>query len=166
MAVVTVKSAAITNRDATPVVLNNARITGAPVQRAAGIVAMTNGDSAASKFLIAQVPSNAIISSAKLSVLAGGTTGAGDLGVYQTTANGGAVVDADFFASAVSVVAALTKSEVIGESGVYNPADMEKPLWQALGLTADSARFYDIVLTLTTAVDATKSLLGEVEYTV
>jgi hypothetical protein len=67
-----------------------------------------------------------------------GTTVAADVGLYDTAANGGAVVDADFYASAVSFA-----------SGPYNAVDVtyealvaggslangEKRIWEALGLT-------------------------------
>jgi hypothetical protein len=165
MAVVTVKSAAITNRDATPAVLNNARIVNSNIQRAAGIVNVANGDSIASKYLICSIPSNAIVSDIKATKAAAGTVGAGDIGLYQTTANGGAVVDADFYASAQSIVAALTKTSVVHESGVYPYTSMEQPVWQALGLTSDPVREYDLVMTLTAATDAASVVLFEVEFT-
>jgi len=164
MAVVAVKSAAITNRDATPAVLNNSRVEYAQKLAVGGIVAVTSGDSAASTYRFGQVPSNAVVRSIKLSAPDIGTTTTMDIGIYQTTQNGGAVVDADFFASAVVLNAgAINKSEVVNESGVYNVADMEKPLWQALGLTADSHRMYDIVGTLVGAADGTGSVLLEGE---
>lgn len=167
MPVVTTKSAAITNRDATPKVINNARVTGAPIIRAAGIVAVANGDSIASKYLFCSVPSNAIVSSVKVSCPDIGTTTAMDVGVYRSTADGGAVVDADHFASGVALNAgALNKSEVVNESGVTTVDELEKPLWEALGLSADPALVYDIVGTLTGAADAAGSILLEVEYTI
>jgi hypothetical protein len=85
------------------------------------------------------------------------TTCAGDVGVYQTTDNGGAAVDVDFFASAQSLAAALANSDVTHEADAadagagYGLADVEKQLWQALGLTADPCRDYDVAVTLTAA---------------
>jgi hypothetical protein len=167
MAVVTTKSAAITNRDSTPAVLNNARIEAGALKSAAGIVAIANGDSATSKLLFCQLPSNAVVRSVRVSSPDIGTTTAMDLGIYQTTQNGGAVVDADHFASALSLNGgALNKSEVANESAVYDVDDMEKPLWQALGLSADSQRMYDVVGTLTGAADAAGSVFVEVEYAI
>lgn len=167
MAVVTTKSDQITNRDATPRTPNDGRISGGRIQRACGVVDIANGDSVASKFIACSVPSNAVVASVKLTSPDIGTTTAADVGLYQTTANGSAVVDADFFGSGVSLSGgAITKSEVAFESGVYTIANSEKPLWEALALSADSKRDYDIVLTLTGAADAAGSVLVEVEYTV
>lgn len=166
MAVVTTKSAAITNRDATPAVLSNARITGAPIQRAAGLVAVANGDSVGSIYIFCSVPSNAIVHDVKVTSADIGTTTIADFGVYQTTANGGAVVDADHFGSAVSLKdGAIAKSSVVHESTVYPYTSIEKPLWEALGLSADSNRMYDVAATLTGASDAAGTILVEVEYT-
>lgn len=168
MAVVTTKSTQITNRDSTPAVFNNGRTTKSELTHARAVVAIANGDSATSKYLAVSVPSNAVIVAVRLSAPDIGTTTAADVGLYQTTANGSAVVDADFFASAVSLNGgAINKSDVTFESGVgYLIANGEKPLWEALALTADSARDYDVVLTLTGAADAAGSVLVEVDYTV
>jgi hypothetical protein len=167
MAVVTVKSTQITNRDATPVVFANGRVDGAQVRHARGVVALANGDSIASKYIACSVPSNAVVVSVRVSAPDVGTTTATDVGLYQTTANGSAVVDADFFGSGVSLASGpYLKTEVSQESGVFTLANGEKPLWEALGLTADSAREYDVVLTLTAASDAAASVLVEVDYTI
>jgi len=167
MAVVTVKSNQITNRDASPRVPVDGRIAGGRIQQAKGVVAISNGDSTGSKYLVCSVPSNAVVSSVKITAPDIGTTTAADVGLYQTTANGGAVVDADFFGSAVALNAgAITKSEVAFESGVYTIANAEKPLWEALGLTEDSNREYDLALTLTGDANAAGSVLVEIEYTI
>lgn len=167
MAVVTVKSAQITNRDATPSVLNNGRVVRSDIKHARGVVAISNGDSIASKFIACSIPSNAVVTSVRLSAPDIGTTTAADVGLYQTTANGGAVVDADFFGSGVALNAGpYTKTEVSLESGVYSIANQEKAVWDALGLTTDPTRDYDVVLTLTGAADAAGSVLVEVDYVV
>jgi hypothetical protein len=112
-----------------------------------------------------QVPSNANIKQVLLSCDDIGTTTVADVGIYQTTANGGAVVDADFFASAVSLKdGALADSNVTHESGAYGVEDIEKPLWEALGLSADSHRMYDVALTLTAASDAAGTVSLKVFY--
>lgn len=165
MAVVAIKSAQITNRDATPRVINNPRVTSGVKQVALDTAVITNGDSVASTYRIAQVPSRAIVTAIRISAPDIGTTTAADVGLYRTTLDGGAVVDADFFASAVSLNAgAISKSDVTFESGVFTLANGAKPLWEALGLTADPGYDYDIALTLTGAADATGTALVEIEY--
>lgn len=166
MAVVTTKSTQITNRDAQPRVLSNARVSKGDVTHARGVVAIANGDSATSKLLFCSIPSNAVPMSVRVSSPDIGTTTAMDLGLYRNTADGGAVVDADFFASALALNAgALSKSEALYESGVVTIANGEKPLWELLGLSADPNVIYDVVGTLTGAADAAGSVLVEVDYT-
>lgn len=166
MAVVTTKSTQITNRDATPRVLNNGRVDGGRVHHARGVAAAANGDSVGSKLIFCSLPSNAVPVSARVTSPDIGTTTAANLGLYRTTADGGAVVDADFFASALSLSGgALTKSEALFESGVVTIANGEKPLWELLGLTADPQVMYDVVATLTGAADAAGSILVEIDYT-
>ncbi len=166
MAVVTTKSAAITNRDATPVVINQGRIGGGRVQQMRGVVAIANGDSIGSKFIVGSIPSNAIPVSVRITSPDIGTTTVADVGLYQTTANGSAVADVDFFGSAVSLKdGALSKSEIVNENtAVATPANGEKAIWELLGLSADSTRDYDVVFTLTGAADGAGSVLLEVDY--
>lgn len=164
MAVVTVKSAAITNRDSTPVVISNSRVTGDRVKTTRGVVAVTSGDSIGSKYIACSIPSRAIPVSVRVTAPDIGTTTAGDIGLYQTTARGSAVVDADFFKAAFSLNGgAVTKSEAVN-GNIQTVANSEKVIWDLLGLSADSTRDYDVVLTLTGAADASGSVLIEVDY--
>lgn len=168
MAVENLKSAAITNADATPLVLTNARIMAGAMREAIGTKQASASASIASTYTLCRVPSNARISEVILSCDAFDTTGAADVGVYQTADNGGAVVDADFFASAVVLTTALPNTAVTHESGVFGIEDVEKPLWEALGLTADPMRDYDIALTLTAAngAGATPDVTLRVRYAI
>lgn len=155
MATVTVKSGPITNRDSSPRVLNNSDVEGGRMVESVGTVEVTSGDSIGSTFLMCQIPSNARVSDILVSSDDIGTGTAGDIGLYQTTANGSAVVDADFFASALSLSGgALLQSIAQHESAVFGVEDLEKTVWEALGLSADPKRNYDVVLTLTAAADA------------
>lgn len=102
--------------------------------------------------IIKNVPSNFRITT----VWAGGddasAAGAFDLGVYQTELNGGAVVDADRFGSAL---AKNVNAEVFAESTVLTPYKRGLRLWEILGLSADSYRQYDICATPTTSFTTT-----------
>lgn len=165
MAVVTTKASTITNRDATPRVINDGRLERGMLRSAVGSVAVGAADSATSKFLIAQVPSSALVRAVYASCVAGMTTLAGDVGVYRTTADGGAVVDVDLFASAQSFASALSRSDITNESTTYTTTLREQPLWQAAGLTSDPNSMLDIVVTVTTANTGAAGSLGlEVQY--
>ena len=162
MAVVTTKSSQITGRDASPKALANSFLSKAKMNRSAGLVTAVSGDSIGSKYMFTSVPSSALVSSVLVSCPDIGTTGTMDLGLYQTTENGGAVVDADFFKAAIDVHSgALTKSEVLFGNQV-TVANAEKRLWEVLGLAADPGVFYDVVGTLAAAQDAGGAILVEV----
>jgi hypothetical protein len=155
MAVETLKSVGITNRDASPPVLNTAGRVGAAgrvFEVFDGIAIMPASASVGSTIRCVSVPSSAVVSSVKVHSGAQ-AAGAFDIGVYRNTRDGGAVVDADFFASAHSVAAAVLGVEVSEESTVYTIAKQKQPLWQAVGLTSDPGGELDIVATCaTTAV--------------
>lgn len=166
MATVSVSSTQITNRDASPRVLNNARIIKGAVQMTCGTLEASAADAAGSKYKLCQVPSNARIAQVLLSCDDLGTAGAADIGIYKTTADGGAVVDADHFAAAQALTSALKNSDVTFSSGVYGIEDVEKPLWEALGLTTDPRIDYDIVATVTTATESAGTVSLQVTYVV
>lgn len=164
MAVVTTKSTAITNRDATPVVLNAGAISKGGLKNALGVVTAANGDSIASKYLFCSIPSNAKVRSVLVSCPDIGSTGTMDLGLYKSTADGGAVVDADFFKAAIDTHSgALTKSEVVF-GNIITPANCEQSIWQLLGLSSDPNLVYDVVGTLAAAQDAGGAIAVEVVY--
>jgi hypothetical protein len=170
MAVVTVKSGAITNRDATPRVHSNPGLLDGMGRKFVGTAEAANGDSIASKYILGQLPSNARNVLIKLYCDAI-TTCAGDVGIYRSTEDGGAVVDVDFFASAQSLASAITTGTEVQheadatDAGVgYGLADLEKPLWQALQLTADPGVVYDVVVTLTAAAASAGTIALRGEY--
>lgn len=166
MAVVTVKSTQITNRDATPRVNATGRSFSAPTLHATGACAVTSGDSATSKYLFCSVPSKAKVVSVRVSSPDIGTTTTMDIGLYRNTADGGAVVDADFFKAAVVLNAgAITKSEV-WNGNVITLANAEKVIWEHLALTSDPNVVYDVVGTLVGAADGTGTVQVEIEYTI
>lgn len=166
MAVVNVKSGPITGMDAVPVEMQKASLSGGNVKCAVGTAVVTNGDSIASTFRMCRVPSNCVPLVAFVGCDAI-TSAAADLGVYRTAKDGGAVVDADAFASALSIASALTTAitNQVHESGVDGVEDAEKELWEILGLTADPNVQYDITFTLTAAATATGDLTLRFFYT-
>lgn len=164
MAVVDVKSTLLTNRDAAPRTINPVVNDGARVRSKAFTVEVTNGDSIGSTFRLCDLPSNARINSIRIFCDAI-TSAAADFGLYQTTANAGAVVDADAYASAQTIATANALGiEVMFEA--RNVANVGKRVFEDAGLTADPYRDYDLVATLTAAATATGTLSGIVEYVI
>lgn len=162
MAVVTTKSAALTAMDTAGAALPVSRQARSDMQVAVGKVEVANGDSIASILKFCRVPSNCRISQLMLRCTA--ITGAiGDFGAYR--ADTGAVIDADFFASAQTMASALTTpTDITNESTTYTPTMAEQPLWQALGLSADPVCQIDICATLTAAATAAGQATLEVRY--
>lgn len=162
-----IESSAITNRDAVPSTINGAHLEKGVIREIVGTVEMGTAD-AGSIYRFGQVPSNARISEVLIWCDDVGTAGAADVGVYQTTQNGGAVVDADFFAAAVDLNAAALHgyNATHRNSSGFGIEDAEKRLWDALGLSVDSNRMYDIAMTSTTAAATGGTLTLKVRYVV
>jgi hypothetical protein len=175
MAVVTTKTAAILALDGTPIA-ESTKGEGAPFtpKHHRGRITAVSGDSIASKYVFARVPSLCIVENVRVENDA--VTGAAmDVGVYfahdsrhiSPGQTAGAVIDADFFATAFSVATANTATggvDVTDESGAYTLAKREQPLWQALGLASDPGGKFDIVGTLTAAATAGGDIMLRVSY--
>ncbi|MDE4918350.1 hypothetical protein ACUXAV_000390 [Cupriavidus metallidurans] len=164
MAVVTVKSTVITNRDAVPAVINDGRLERGSLRSSHGYVTATNGDSANSKYVLASVPSSAMVRQILFSCANLGASSAINLGVSRNTKDGGAAVSASLFASAQATSAALSNSDVTNQSGSFTLDKQEQPLWQAAGMAADPGGTLDIVATVSVAIAATGLLGANVEY--
>lgn len=153
MAVVNLTSANLTARNTGALV--NAAAASVRTEAVVDQMTVNNTDSIGSTFRISRIPSNAIVTSG--SVFCGAiTSAAADIGLYQTPANGGAVVDADFFVAAQTIATASPGINILGgNTATYGPANRNKRVWEVLGLAADPQRDYDVVLTLTAAATAT-----------
>lgn len=157
MAVVLLKSTSITNLDTTPPIKNPFYKAEAPLREAIDTFSITSGDSAASIYRVVRVHSSWRISSVLVDAPDIGTTTTADIGLYDTAANGAAVVDVDFFASAIVLNAgAIANSDVTHEAGTTPPISAYGTrLWEQLSLTSDPSKWYDVALTLVGAADGT-----------
>ena len=156
MAVVALKSTAITNATATPRVLNQANFAAGNLRASQGIAAVANGDSIGSTYRLFRLRSSDSVHAMRVYCTAI-TSAAADIGLYDIdTVNAGAVVDVDFFASAQSIATALSGTDVTFEAGAAGGliTNAEKRVWEGLGLTADPFKEYDVALTLTAAATA------------
>lgn len=166
MATVSVSSTQVTNFDAVPRVKTAASVHKGAMQVSCATAEAGAANDIGSRYKMCIIPSNARVVQVLLSCDDLGSVGLADIGIYQTTENGGAVVDADHFASAQALTSALKNSDVTFESGVYGVEDIEKPLWQALGLSADSKRDYSVELTLTEANESAGTITLQVVYAI
>lgn len=154
-AVVALSSEMITDLDEAGVDLVPAYRTHGRLREMAESFSVANGDSIGSTYRVFRVWSGWRVSALILDTPDIGTTGIADFGLYKTAADGGAVVDADFFASAQSLSGgALANTDITRENAVITPANADKRIWEQLGLTADPLIWYDVVATLTAASDA------------
>jgi len=166
MAVVTVKSQAITNRDASPKVINDAAHAAAALRGFQAGVAVASGNSANSKYILGQIPSNAVVHSLRLTAPDIGTTTVGHVGLYKTTADGGAVVDADFFIASQSFKDGAIAALEVSNGNLITTANSYRKVYELLGLSADPAISYDVVITLTGDADAAGTILAKCLYAI
>jgi hypothetical protein len=164
----TLKSTAITNREATPRVMNNAGAGGPGMARVTYgyIASVTAALSATSIIRLCEVPSNAIVSSVKVT---SGAQGAGkfNIGLYRNNTDGGALVASgsdSFFTTDLDCASAVLDQECVMKATSGNTlAKRNQPLWQALGLTSDPGTTFDVAATVhTTDVTTGTGALGAV----
>ncbi|MNJ22224.1 hypothetical protein D3C77_165920 [compost metagenome] len=170
MAVVNVKSTAVTAGDAFPQTLTQQKIDGGRLRERVGMAEATATDSIGSVYRLVRIKSGDRVSRLLLSCDAI-TTAVGNIGLYDiASVNAGAVVDADFFASAQDLTAALVNADVTHEADAadagagFGLADVEKQIWQALGLAADPGKQYDVAITLTVAATGAGTLVLRMQY--
>lgn len=148
MAVVNTLATPVSNADASPVVPNYPKLVNGDLRCSAGSVTKAGSDSNASTYRLARLPSHARI--VGLGIKSAAITGMTDvdIGVYQTAANGGAVVEKDALEDGLDMSSAI--NTIAGPGGVA-AADGLKPLWELLGLSEDPGIDYDIVATANAA---------------
>jgi hypothetical protein len=151
MAVVNVVSQTITDLTAVPVVKTNNIERGGFLKCAADSAAFAASDDT-SVARVLRVKSGDRVHQLLFASDDLGTGGTVDVGLHQTAENGGAVVDADFFASAINTdSAAVVWTDITQESGVIDIIAADQPIWQQLALTADPGIEYDVTVTRNTA---------------
>lgn len=164
MAVVNTKSTAITNRDAIPRVPSPAHLVRAEAFQAVATVEVAAADDDGSVYRMVQIRSSDRISS--LMVANDAITGMSDcdVGIYQTTANGGAVVTKDVFADGVTFASALDYRDLLNNDEATDIAEIEYKVWQRLGLSSDPVLDYDICITANTVGSGAGTLAMKVSF--
>lgn len=146
-----VNSTWITNAVATPLVLTDPSKSVGVLKEASSAATTSATQAANDTIRLVRVPSNARISQVLLSCADASSTGAINIGIWQTVENGGAVVDADLFGSAIDLTGGpMEHLDVTFESDEYTYAESAKPLWEVLGLSTDPNREYDVVAEVST----------------
>ena len=164
MAVANTKSTAIANRDAVPRVPNPAHLVRGTVYEIAAVVEVVAADDNGSVYRLGRLRSSDRVSQLLVAndAITGGT--AFEFGLYETADNGGGVIDADLFASAVDLSTAAPLRELAYEAIPANIDKAEKRLWELLGLSADPQKDYDLAATGTTVGTAAGTIAALIRY--
>lgn len=172
------KSTAITNWDAVPVVNNQAGKGGvARVFSVSESMLVSASANAGSTYRMVRLPSTAKVKHLWFESEAMGA-GKFNLSAYYSdsvndgtaVANQGLIVPTtgdQFFASDVDCASAVALADLINESGNNPPQNRNKELWDALGIATDPKGFIDIVAVVhTTAVTTGAKRIGvQCDYT-
>jgi len=173
MAVVNTKGTVVTNRDATPPVISDGRLSRGVLKSSIGSVAVGAADSATSYYPLVEIPTTAMVRRVFLTAVAGMTTLAGDIGVFKRTDQSAGVTtgvaantgSGSIFAAATSAATVQNQADVTNTGLTYPTDKREQPLWQAIGLSADPGGTFDIGFKVTTANTGAAGRLGlEVQY--
>ena len=159
--------ARVANSDATPVVFNPTYACNGVLKSVVGTQEVSDNADIGSTYRLARVRSDWRIDSIRV-FCDTITAAAADIGLYKTARDGGAVVDADLFASAQSIATpSLVGIETRHEAGVAVFADiakLDKRIWELLNLSADPLLWYDLTLTLTIAATDPGTIAVKVNY--
>jgi hypothetical protein len=181
------KSLAITNLDASPVVANTIG-EGAPGYEKVltDFTTPVSADDTTSTFRMCRFPTNAKIKDLKiLSAIAGAGSADIDVAHSDSTTDGtpaalaGAIVqltgpvDNKLFGAAKSLVSTIAAAPPIipnAFQGTFTPAMQNIPMWQnlvtlgAVNFTADPGGYFDILVRITTAITTGGTLSCELRY--
>lgn len=154
MAVTTTEHSAIIDAiAASPPTLVNPGTYGGNVKVQIARVSIADNDSIASIYRMFRVKSTDTVLSIKYLTNETLTAMAVDIGLYRTAEDGGAVVDVDAYASAVSLATANTTAGVEVSYEARGVDIVGQPVWDDIASqTTDTKLDYDIALTITTAV--------------
>jgi hypothetical protein len=152
MAVTNRTGTAISNATANPSVANTPpRSAGRLVRVQEQISSMAADNEATAVLRFFRVKSSDVVASVQISCADATTAGALNVGLYDTSENGSAVVDADLFASAFALTnGPYSNTDITFESGEYTFAEAMKPLWEVLGLSSDPCKDYDVCAVIST----------------
>jgi len=163
MAVANTKSTYIGNADAVPPVLTSGYLHGSRLRHSTATVEILAADDNNSVYRMVRLPSNAIVT--RIEVMNDAITGGTDydIGLYDTLADGSAVVDVNAYGDAIDMSSARTLPLDVSFE-ILDIDKVEKRLFEVLGLSADSNQFYDLCYTGVVVGTAAGTLTMRVTY--
>lgn len=156
----------VTNLDATPPVALDKRLFNGILKEQVGTVEISAADDANSVYRVGRVHSSWRISEIIRynDAITSGTDY--DVGLYDTEAAGGAVININAFADAVSLASgSLTGTRDLYEAGSdVGVEDIEKRVWEMAGLTEDPGKWMDLCYTGVTPGSGAGTLSVKIQY--
>lgn len=163
MATVNTLTDIVTNLDATPKVMNGLHLMGGVLREQVGTVEIAAADSDNSVYRVGRVHSSWRVSEIKRFNDAITSGSDYNVGLHAIAEDGGAAVDDNLFADAVSLASAsaVGVNDVFEALGVEN---IEKRVWEALGLSSDPGLWYDVTYTGISVGSGAGTLSAQVRY--
>lgn len=163
MATVNTLTDIVTNLDATPKVMNPLNLMGGVLREQVGTVEIAAGDDNNSVYRVGRVHSSWRVSEIKRFNDAITSGSDFNVGLYETAEDGGDAVDDNLFADAVSLASAsaVGVNDVFEALGVEN---VEKSVWEALGLASDPGLWYDVAYTGVAVGSGAGTLSAQIRY--
>jgi len=163
MAAANTKSTIVTNADATPRTMSPGYLSHARSRSQRATLEVAAADDTASVYRFFRVHSSWLVEQILLWNDAITSGDSYHCGLYQTAENGGAAVDDNCWADAVSLASArLVPLDITFE--ILNIDKIEKRVWEVAGLSADPNRWYDLCLTGATPGSAAGTISMLVRY--
>ncbi len=126
---------------------------------------ITNGDSIGSKYMIGEVPADAVLDEYLSRILTGAVTGATDCDIGVAYPNGGAMIVADCIVNGQTLASATTVSLAAATgSGVATAANAAKKVWELAGLSSNPGGNLALWLTINAAATATAGVRVNIVY--
>ena len=120
---------------------------------------ITNGDSIASIYRIAEIPSNYIPVGGEITCDAITSVNDADLGLYETTENGGAVIDVDALMDGGDLSSALAPGSGLSPISAVTIANQDAALYTLASDVSSERQAYTLALTINAAATATGTVI-------
>lgn len=122
-------------------------------------IPITNGDSIASIYRIAEIPSNFIPVGGEITCDAITSVNDADLGLYENTENGGAVLDVDALVDGGDLSSALVPGSGLSPISAVTIANQNAALYTLVSDVSSERQTYVLALTINAAATATGNVI-------
>jgi len=131
------------------------RVSGADMLTIVCKASITNGDTSASIYRIAEIPSNYVPVGGEITCDAVTSVNDADLGIYENAENGGAVIDVDALADGIDVSSALAPGAGLSPISAVTIANQDAALYTLASDVSSERQTYVLALTINATSGAT-----------